>query len=114
MARQVLAPQSILKTGLLPVYTAAAPVIDGHSIVNAGKTFVHVKNGGGGATICTIQTPGTIDDNLAIADRTVSIPAGSERMIGPFIISIYNQTGGVIWVDFDVITTVTLAALTLP
>lgn len=116
MARTALAPQTIAATGLEMTYAAAN--VDGHSIVNPDdRTFLHVKNGGGVDRTVTIQTPGT-QDGLAVADRAITVTAGEERMIGPFRPRLYNQTSGAdagkVFVDFDAVTSVTVAALRLP
>ena len=82
MARTVLAVQPTVREGLAASYTTAT--VDGHAFSNAGRNvFLHVKNAGGVSTTVTIVTPGTVD-GLAIPDRTVSIPAGADRFIGPF------------------------------
>lgn len=113
MARSVLNVQAVSRAGLNPVYSAA-DVANGHEFDNSsGKVVLHVKNGGAGATVVTIQTPGTVD-GLAIADLTVSVPAAGERFIGFFPKNIYNQSGGnLVYVNLDVGTSVTLAALKL-
>jgi hypothetical protein len=108
MARTALSVQSIVRAGLSPTYTAAN--VDGHSVANEGKqTFIHVKNGGASPITVTIPTPGSVD-GLAVADRTVNVPAGEERMIGPFPAAFYNQADGTVHVDFSAVTSVTLAA----
>ncbi len=117
MARTAIIVQDIVATAaaLEPTYEAA--FVDGHKFTNTDRHFLHVKNGGGGATVCTVQTPKTVD-GLAVAELIVSIAAGEERMIGPFPPGTYNQPSGadagMVYVDFDVLTTVTLAAIKLP
>ena len=108
MARQSLSVQDIARSGLSPSYSSA--VGDGHSVQNNGRVFIHVKNGDSSSKTITIQTPGTVD-GLAVADRDVSIPAGEERMIGPFPPGQYNQSDGDIYVDYSATTSVTIAAL---
>ena len=119
MARGVLATQSTVRTGLVASYTAAT--VDGHGVDNADqKTVIHVKNGGGVAVVVTFPTVPTVD-GLAIPDRTISIPAGEERYIGPFPKGIYNQddTAGdtgikeCLFIDTDVQASVTYAAIKL-
>ena len=108
MARTALTIQSIVRTGLNPTYTSANA--DGHSVVNDGKkTFVHVKNGSASSINVTIQTPNTVDD-LTVSDRVVAVPAGAERLIGPFPVETYSQSDGAVYVDFSAVTTVTCAA----
>ncbi len=108
MARQSLSVQDIERSGLEPSYSSAAG--DGHSFQNNGRVFVHVKNDDGSSKTITIQTPGTVD-GLAVADRTVDIPAGEERMIGPFSPGQYNQSDDTVYVDYSATTSVTIAAL---
>lgn len=111
MARTALTVQVIARTGLDPAYSSANA--DGHSVQNTGRECVHVVNGGGGAITVTIQTPGTVD-GLAVSDRTVSVPAGEDRIIGPFPVRDYNQPNTeTIYVDFSGVTSVTVAALRL-
>lgn len=111
MARQTMTVQQISRSGLTPSYDAAH--VDGHAFENDGlRTFLHIKNDGVGATIATITTPKTVDD-LAVADRTVTIALGAEKMIGPFPVNTYNQDDNTVYVDFDTLTSVTLAAIKL-
>ncbi len=110
MARTTLSVQEIVTTGLDPVYEAANA--DGEKIANNGRTFVHVENGSGASVTVTVQHPGTVD-GLAVADLAVAVPAGEDRMIGPFT-GRFEQTGsdeGYVYVDFSAVTTVTVAAL---
>ena len=115
MARTALTVQDIVATGLTPAYPSAN--VDGHSVPNDNKTFLTVKNGGGGACEVTVQTPRQ-EDGLDLAERVVSVPAGAERDIGPFPPKSYNQTSGAdagsIYVDFDQVTSVTVTAKRLP
>lgn len=108
MARQTLAVQQVDRDGLDPAYTAA--VVDGHAVDNTDRPFVHVKNGSGASVDVTVPTPGS-QDGQALADLTVSVPAGGERMIGPFPGRTFAQPDGTVHVDLSAVTSVTLAAL---
>ena len=108
MARTALTVQDIVRAGLSPSYTAA--IADGHSFANNGRVFAHIKNGDAAEKTITIQTPGTVD-GLAVADRTVTIPASEERMIGPFAPAQYNQGNGTVYLDYSAVTSVTVAAI---
>lgn len=111
MARTALTVQQIARSGLAPSYTAANAA--GHSVQNNGRVFLHVKNAGGSICNVTIETPGTVD-GLAVADRTVAVAATTgDAMIGPFPENVYDQADGTINVDFDQVTSVTVAALRL-
>jgi hypothetical protein len=106
MSRTALTVQETSRDGLEPSYTAGNA--DGHSVANEGKkTFVHVKNGSAASITATFQTSATVD-GLAVADKTVSVPAGEERMVGPFPTAYYGTT---LSVDLSAVTTVTIAAI---
>lgn len=111
MARTALTAQAVTSAGLAPVYAAAN--VDGHSYQPTTGRMLHVKNGGAGALTVTLPTPGTVD-GLAVADRTVAVAAGAESMIGVGKGSAYRQDGGVVFVDFSVVTSVTVALLDVP
>lgn len=109
MARTALAVQQVERAGLEPAYTAAN--VDGHSIANTGKEALHVKNDDASPINVTFLTPGTVDGQ-AVADRVQAVPAGEERIFGPFPKNIYDQPGTeVVHVDFSAVTSVTVAAL---
>lgn len=113
MARTDLTAQEVVTTGLSASYVAAT--VDGHMFVCNQRRILHVKNGGAGALTVTVQTDLTRDGNLALPDRTVSIPAGEDRFIGPFDASTYQQRSGAdagkVYVDYSVQTSVTVALL---
>jgi hypothetical protein len=108
MPRTALTVQQVTRTGSRRrIRPATDPA--GTRCPTAGKEMIHVKTTTN-AVVVTIQTPGTVD-GLAIADRTVSIGTSSERMIGPFPPSYYNQADGAVYIDFDVVTGATIAAI---
>lgn len=89
-------------------------VADGHQFANDdGRTFFHVINGNASPLTVIIQTTAVVD-GLAVADRTVVVPAGEERIIGPFPPEWYNHADGKVYVDYDITPSVTAAAIHLP
>jgi hypothetical protein len=108
MARQTLTVQTIDLDGLEATYTAANG--DGHSFANDGRVLLHVKNGDAADKTITVQTPATVE-GVDVAEVTVTVPAGEERFIGLFSRKIFNQSGGVVYVDYSATTSVTIAAL---
>lgn len=104
-----LSVQNITTSGLEATY-AAATATTGDQFLPADGTFIHVKNGGAGTTVGTLTTPATVD-SLAVADRTVSIPAGEERFIATPDTLYRDPTDGLATVVFDVVTSVTLAVV---
>lgn len=107
-----LATQKIARAGLGPTYAAAAG--GGDSFSPSKNTFLHVKNGGGGAVTVTVVTPGTLIADIAIADVAVSVPAGGERMIGPCPYEYFaDPADGLADITYSGVTSVTVAVLEL-
>ena len=69
--------------------------------------YLIVKNANAGACTVTLVTPGTIDGDLAIADRTVSVPATVGYTIIPVTSTYRDPTTGRATVTFSVQATVT-------
>ena len=115
MARTALTVTEITRAGIAGSLSAAN--VDGHSVVNDGRTFLEVVNGGGSPITVTVQTAATIN-GLAIADVSVSVTNGQRRLIGPFPKGTFNITSGAdtgtVYVDFSAVTSVTCAAFSLP
>lgn len=116
MPRTEITVQDVNKTGLSPTY-AAADATNAMMFKNDGHTILHVKNGGAGAVSVTVVSIEDPYDRLG--DVVVSVPAAGERVIGVFKGFLFNQkpgsaNAGKIHVDFDIATTVTVAALKIP
>lgn len=101
----------IPKTGVAPPSLSAANA-GGDTFVNDGKTFLHVANGSGGALTVTVDAQRLCDQGFD-HDAIVSVPAGTERYIGPFPKNIFNTTGGVCDVSYSGVTSLTIGALKL-
>lgn len=104
MARTDLAVQRVTRSGLDPAYEAAN--VDGHAVTNDGRTILHVKNGDTVAHSVTVVTPKQVH-GLDVADLVVSVPAGGERLFGPFPPVTFGRVADV---DYDAVTGVTVAA----
>lgn len=112
MARSVITPQEIANSGIVPSYGAGNSV-DGHSFVNDGNMFVHVKNGGGAPINVTLIVPAKVG-GLTITNPVIAVTNGTEKMIGPFDPTLFNQATGIVYLDLSAATSVTLAVLRLP
>lgn len=110
MARTALNYQQIARTGLEAAYTAA--VADGAKFANDGRMFVDVVNDSASSINVTAQTPVTVD-GLAVTDLVVAVSAGESRKIGPFPPNIYNQSDGMVYLDYSAVTDVTVALMRL-
>lgn len=103
-----LAVQQITRSGLNPAFTAAAG--GGDTFDNDGATYLHVKNGGAGAITVTINSQKPCDQGFD-HDITVNVPAGGERIIGPFPRDRFNNDSGEVAVSYSGVTSVTVAAV---
>lgn len=101
--------QTIARTGLEAAYVAAAAL--GDEFLNNHRTFLHIKNGGGASIDVTFAVQDTVD-GLAVTARTVAVPGGEERMIGPFGPE-YDDAHTNVKVTYSDVTTVTVAAISL-
>lgn len=112
MARTSLTVTNILNSGITPAYGAANA--DGHYFANDGRVLLQVKNTNGSTRTVTVQTPATVG-GLAVAEVAVVVPITTgDKMIGPFDPSLFNQAGGLVYVDFDAVADLTIAAFRLP
>lgn len=99
--------QQISTAGVAPTYSAASA--GGDKVIPGASTFLHVKNSDTVAHDCIIATPATVD-GLAVADRTVSVPNGGERMI--YVPStFYQASDGLAAISWSATTGMTFAAL---
>lgn len=119
-----LAVEEVSRAGLSPTYTAsgASPLLnvaDTFIFNNTGREQLIFKKTGAGACTVTLSTPNTVD-GLAIADRTVTVPAGNitpqEIHIGPLPPAHYNTPGTSLLAGFTLsdITGLSVAIVRLP
>jgi hypothetical protein len=88
-----LATQSITRAGAAPSYAAATG--GGDRFTPGQRTFLHVKNGSGGALTVTVSSQSrSVIPNVSITSLAVSVPAAGERMIGPLPPEIFMATDG--------------------
>lgn len=111
MPRTVITPQTVTSAGLAAQYEPANA--SGNSFRLATGVTLHVKNGGASACNLTIPTPMQVD-GLDVADRTIAVPAGAAAFVALGTGSAYRQPGGVAFVNYDQVTSVTVAVLTVP
>lgn len=106
-----LTTQTIPLTGVAPTYAAAAG--GGDTCDPGSRTFLHVKNGGGGSINVTLTTPGS-KGGVAISDPVIAVANGTEKMIGPLDPALFGDpTTGKVGVAYSGVTTVTVAVLNL-
>lgn len=112
-----LSIQSIVETGIVPSFTAAAG--GGDTFVNDGNVYLHVKNGGGGSITVGItaqKTSATVPGRgtLTKANGGGAVAAGAEKLFGPFPPTSFNNASGQCAVTYTAVTSVTVGAFKLP
>jgi len=87
-----LSVQTIALAGITPSFAAVAA--GGDEFPNDGSTYVEVVNSSAANTYTlTFTTPATVE-GVAIADPTVAIAISSRKKIGPFPVSVFNNSSG--------------------
>lgn len=114
MAEVTISVQKVVKTGLQPTYTDDATLngTDTFLFENSDKTFMHAKNGDSSQHTVTVETPVTVS-GLDVAELTVDIPAGENRLIGPFPPGVFNDNSGEAAFTLDAGTSMEIAILRL-
>lgn len=107
----LIATQQMAVTGTAPTYSAVSASDTGD--VSNGRTFLHVKNGGGSSDTVTLITPGTGPGGTAIADLAVTVANGADRFIGPINPDPQDGFGPVVTVTHSFTTSVTCAFITI-
>jgi hypothetical protein len=107
MPRTAITAQTVTSAGLASAYEPANNL--GNSFAYVRGRFVEIKNGSGASITVTVQTPGSIDGNLAIPDRTFTVAAGADGKWSAGSGETYWQTDRSIWIDYSAVTSVTVA-----
>lgn len=116
MSKVSIPVSKIVRTGFTPVAATVADHSNGMQFVNNGATWLEVvSTDGGSQTVGFILGTGAsaLVDGLTLPEKTITIPAGATRLIGPFPPQLYNQSGSLVFVDPSVSTTLALRAYTL-
>ena len=96
--------------GLSASYDACAG--GGDVFTNDGSTFLHVKNGSGGALTVTVAAARQCDHGYT-HDSVTSVGAGADAFIGPFDIPRFNNVSGQCSITYSGVTSLTIAAIKL-
>lgn len=104
----LLTVQEIVRGGTAPTYAAAAAA--GNQFINTGRAFVHIRNGGTAAITTTVNSIRPCDQGFN-HNEVVNIPAGADRMIGPFAPVRFNNAEQRVSITYSGVTTVTIAVL---
>jgi hypothetical protein len=105
----LLSIQTIRPGGITPAYAAASATGDKVSL-SAANTFLHVKNGGAASVTVTVTTQTNSYKGLTVPDRTVTVPASGEQMIGPLDPSLHADITQQAAIGYSAATSVTIGA----
>lgn len=87
----------------------------GDTFVNNGKTLYQVTNGGGSPITVTFTATGSLPGGASVANvSAVSVTNGTTKLFGPFPEQFFNNASGAVAVSYSGVTTVTVAAISLP
>lgn len=100
--------QKATLTGLNPTFVAASAA--GDDFTNSGKAVLYIRNGGAAEVTVTVnsQTPCNYGFDH---DAVVAVPAGGERIIGPFPKARFNDANDKVQIAYSGVTSVTVAVL---
>ena len=102
---------SIALTGGEPAFGAATGA--GDEFANtSGRTMLHVKNGDSSEHTVTVACQRPCSYGY-MHDAVVAVPAGEERIIGPFSTYRFNDSGNKVQITYDAVTNVTVCAYDL-
>jgi hypothetical protein len=100
--------QSIAVSGTTVSFVPAS--VAGDAFVNEGRTFLYVQNNDDASHTVTINSVTQCDQGFD-HDVVVSVAAGVDKMIGPFLPSRFNDTSRKVSVTYDSVDGVIVAAV---
>lgn len=110
MANVTLTPQDLTSAGVTVTRTALSTSDTYIVRVPPGGVVINWRKTGAGQAIVTVQTPGTVD-GLAIAERTVTVPASTGDVAGVYRKEPYADSSGDLRFTVDEDTGLTAAVL---
>lgn len=103
-----LTTEVITQAGIAPTFNTAAA--GGDSFTYGAKTYIHIKNGDASPHTATLTSQYTATPGIGPVDLAVAVPAGGERVAGPFNTN-FKDSGGDVQITYDAVTSVTIAVL---
>jgi hypothetical protein len=102
-----LATNSVPLTGLQLDGLLVAATGGGDTCATGAGVVLAVKNGDAGSHTVTLATPQTVDGDLAVADRTITVAAGKTELI-PVTSRYRDPSTGRAAITYDGVTSVTV------
>lgn len=105
-----LTDNEITRAGFTEAMESAAG--GGDEFLNDGSQFLRIANGDASPMDVTIVSQSTVD-GLAVADRVVTVAAGTVKLIGPFSPGVYNDANGKVQLTYSSATSLTVGVFHL-
>ena len=102
-----LATQSVESTGSTITFASAAG--GGDTCAAGDDKLLFVRNADASDKTVTLTTPGTVD-GLAIADRAITVTAGTTKAVR-LLKSLYGNADGQVAIAYSAVTSVTVAVV---
>jgi hypothetical protein len=109
----LLTALSLTRAGINPDPATAAAAGGDEADNPAGDLAFSVKNASASAITVTLNIRAPGPDGAPVTNPTVSVPAGSTRMVGPFPTGVYNDANGRARITYSAVTSVTVLAVRL-
>jgi hypothetical protein len=91
MARTLVTPLVITRTGVSEPTESTGDVSNGNYVPNDGNTVLRIRNANGASTARTLTIRVTsLIDGLAVTSRTVTVAAAGIKYAGPFPVATYG------------------------
>jgi hypothetical protein len=100
-----LSVESVDVDGLDPTMNSCAA--GGDEFVNDGQVWVEIDNQDASDTDVTFVTDKTVQD-LAVADKVVTVPTTERRLIGPFSTDLFNDSDNKVQITYEKVTSLTI------
>lgn len=91
----------------------AAASAGGDKVPPNDRGALLVRNGSAASINVTVAVPGNTKYGQAQPDVVVAVPAGADRMVGPFPADLADPIDGLVTITYSAVTTVTVAAVAI-
>jgi hypothetical protein len=109
MSRSTISTFTITHDGTQMVLSNVDSVNGNQYINTGGQHILYIANTSTVSTIATVHSNVEVDGSLVAPNRLITVSAATTKLAGPFPASVYNQDGGVVFVDCTPTTGVNLS-----
>lgn len=103
-----LTTEVITQTGIEPTFNSAAA--GGDTFTHGAKTYIHIKNDDASPHTATLVSQFSATPGIGPVDLDIVVPAGEERIAGPFSTN-FKDSAGDVNITYDAVTSVSIAVL---